>query len=176
MNQPLNVIELFSTFGTWFTGIATGVSVIFLARQINLLRKDVISSSYHNIHFMMIDIDKEFVQYPQYRKFFYEKMNPDSVMIQLKENDDIIKVTILCEMMADYFDNVYHHRKTVPNDAYNAFKQYMREIYKSSIVFQAYLDIRHKWFPGGVMRMLGEDGSKKDDAFYKILNLMLPFA
>jgi hypothetical protein len=130
------------------------LTTIFVVIQIRSVSKSVQGQTYQRVYELMITIDKFFIENPGLKPYFY----PDT-KIAAEENVNPEKLASIAEMMIDFFDNVYHQKKTMPGDTFPGFDEYMKSVYRYSGVLRDYLrnSERVKWYPDDFLKDLGED-------------------
>ncbi|RPJ73772.1 MAG: hypothetical protein EHM20_11690 [Alphaproteobacteria bacterium] len=165
--------SMISAIGTWGFGSLAVVSLLYLREQIKQAKEQfkqakesiekakesIISSSYHSTHNLMIEIDRHFFDHPEMIKYFRDKAELSSA-----QNDkEKMQVKMTAEMLADYFDNVFHQKGTLPTtDAYMAFQNYMQETYANSPALNEYLNKKEGWHSKDFIQMLTNSKTKKD--------------
>ncbi|MFA6425533.1 MAG: hypothetical protein WCW64_05030 [Phycisphaerae bacterium] len=139
-----------SAIGTWVFGIIFVVSVILVWWELVQVQRGIKSTSYHSTYSLMVDIDKFFIEKPKMIKYFREG-------VEYVHEEDITKeeVMMAAEMVTDYFDNVFHQKKTLPSkEAYYGFEKYMQDTYANSPALRNYIQEQERWYPPEFLQML----------------------
>ena len=132
----------------WVAAIATCVSAIavvvalcFIWIQTRNLRRSIQSSTYQNVYQTMIDVDRFFAENPNLKPYFYGGKQVDT-----KEQVNRERLFSIAEMLADYFDNVYHQEACMPPQTFAGFSKFMRDTYQNSPVLREFLSERKDWY------------------------------
>ena len=140
----------------WITAIVTSIytiitftTLILIWRQLLLLNKNTISSSYHYIYDKMIDIDKFFIEHPDLKLYFYSNKSHLSIKNKIEKE----KILSIAEMMVDFFDCVYYQKDVMRKETFDAKAAYIGDIYNKSPIIREYLSRPHldKWYSKGFL-------------------------
>jgi hypothetical protein len=138
-----------SAIGTWIFGIIFVVSVILVWWELLQVQQGIRSTSYHSTYSLMVDIDRFFFDHTDMIDYF---RNSAALPVEDKKKKEVM---IAAEMVADYFDNVFHQKKTLPSkEAYYGFAKYMQETYANSPALRMYLQEHGRWYPPAFLEML----------------------
>jgi hypothetical protein len=128
----------------WVLVVLTAVSVVLVVVQVHDLRQAVKGQTYQDITSKMFDIDKQFFEYPRFRKYFYDGADPRAEP-ELAD-DERIQVQVLAEWLTDFFDSIHQQKDTMPENAYDEWLAYMVEVYQNSPEIQRYLQENTEWY------------------------------
>jgi hypothetical protein len=121
-------------------GIGVGLLVIW---QINIAQKQITDGAYAAAGAWMLDLDKQFVDHPELRPFFYESEKiTKTTPVELKR-----RVDATSEYMLDVWDSFLHtrfggsHRPLQPS-----WRSYMIDVLNSSNCLVRYCEDHVKWY------------------------------
>lgn len=138
-DMTVKVLELF----------LIGISALFVWIQVRDLRISIQSQTYQTVYEKMFEFHRFFFEHPEMKKFFYHGTDlPD---------EDGERLEIVAEWMCDYFDDVYHQRRTMPPATFDEWKTFMQEIYENSPVLRRHIARRQLWYPEAYLSVLTGD-------------------
>jgi uncharacterized membrane protein YozB (DUF420 family) len=143
---------------TVVSSVALAVTACFIWRQLVQIERGIRSTSYHSTYNLMVEIDRFFFENTKMIKYFREGVELSAT----DDNETKKQVMMVAEMLADYFDNVFHQKKTLPSKkTYYGFEAYMQETYSNSPALKEYLKERKRWYPEAFIEMLTKNNTNK---------------
>jgi hypothetical protein len=116
------------------------LSLFFLWQQTREQTVATRASIYQNFTTMMIDIDRYFVEHPQFKPYFYggAEITP--------AHPDYARVVTIAEMLMDFMDFVLIHKPHLKNYPWHKWEKYFKFIYDSSPVLRKYFVENPDWY------------------------------
>jgi hypothetical protein len=153
--------------GIGFAGIATTIyfqhkefqyQVDLLQRsydlQNNLSKSQIVSTSRMRLY----DLSKYFMEYPQYRQYFYEGEDVP------RQKHDFTRVYTMAEMFVDGMDDLLEGEDYAPDATdWVAWKIYFWDIYQASPIIRQYYEKHRDWY-GDSLRTIVEGKRPKETA------------
>jgi hypothetical protein len=119
--------------------------------QIRDAVRSIRGQTYQRVYEVMIGIDRFFFDHPAYKPYFYPESGEPKY-----PPDDPVRLASVAEMMADYFDSVYHQGDSMPKQTSQGFREFMRSVYHHSKELQNYIRLNEKWYPEHFVKSLRE--------------------
>lgn len=151
-----------------FAGVITLVTIIFLLRetkeitnQTRLTSSSLMSGIYQEIAAKMIQIDSQFVQFPELRPYFYGSR---PIPRGNRNEKKLEHITAMAEMIIDFMDllmvlkNIASKSRAdqemrLPLDEWTT---YFCELYRTSPIMQHYLSEHPHWYNPGLVTLLDD--------------------
>lgn len=138
MNDPAWI----SAIGTWFSNMLLLVSLIFIWRQIKGVKEQLKSAAFQGIWSIWIEIDKWFVANPTLKPYFYLRKDVDP-----NTSEELnMRLESTAEMLLDCFANFYHQRSCMLPEEEEAYKLFMRSVYRDQPYFRRFVDKSKDWY------------------------------
>jgi len=139
----------------WVALVALVVAVAVGAYQAFSIR----GQTYQRIYEQMLSIDRFFFDRPAYKAYFYASSG-EAIIPEDPIHAD--KLNSVAEMMADYFDMVYHQRSVIPRGTYSGFEDFMRAVYHhqgpgQKYILRDYIESRKHWYPSRFLDSLRQE-------------------
>jgi hypothetical protein len=101
------------------------------------------AATVEHLYCRMNEIHMMFLQYPALRGFFYNNRMPaDDDSMELKT-----RVDIACELMADFFQQVFLEVELLPAGTAEGWRNYMTSVLNNSKVTRDYVERHRPWYP-----------------------------
>jgi len=153
--------------GIGFAGIATTIYMQHkesqsrskdLESQMSLLRESTKSQIYQNSRATLHDLTKYFMDYPEYRPYFY-----DGKPISKQEPDDFRQLYTMAEMFVDGMDELVQNMEYAPDATdWEAWKRYFWDVYHNSPIVQKYLEDHSDWYTKDLFTIVEGERPKVD--------------
>lgn len=129
--KPITLYELLSlviSAGGFLSVIITLYFLIQQTRYSAILLKETLFSPLDNKQF---ELDKIFIDYPEYRKYFY-----NGVTLGSNVSDKNTQITAIAEYILDYFAEIIHQKKVYRNVIdIDYWMEYMEDYFAKSPIY-----------------------------------------
>jgi hypothetical protein len=121
--------------------------------QIKQLERSIRGDTHEKLYNQSLEIMNFLFQYPSLRPYVYEGK-------ELEANDiERGHVDTLMEMLGDYLEHILLQMPNLPGDIRPYWKNYVRDMLRSSPELQRYLHIRRQWYSEELRQMATEVAS-----------------
>ncbi len=116
-----------------------------LNRQTELATQASRVSAYNEVARQMMEIDRFFVENPQYKPYFYEGKAAS------KDQADYPAIASIAEWLADFMDSVFMLARTLPEYPWDTtWYVYFCDLLKASPALHDYWKEHINWYPGSI--------------------------
>ena len=122
--------------------ILTGVGFLFLNLQLKDAAQTHQITTYENIYSRMHDIHKLFLENTELRGYFY-----DGWTTAHADPQTLKKLTILAEMMADFFQQIHLQLGMMTPNTAKGWRNYMSSIMEKSPILCTFFQEHKDWYP-----------------------------
>ena len=141
-----------SVIASWVAAIVAIGSLIVIAKKLTHIQRGQYSDGISKVYDTFIELDRFFLEHPDFRPFVYDGKSPDEVSPELYE--------ALAEMVTDMFYKAYNQEKVLDPHGFKAEISYMKDVFKSPLMSN-YLKSHKKWYRKDfVSDMLNENPGK----------------
>lgn len=124
------------------SALATVATVIILCVQTVDLRHSVQRDTYQKFYATVYDLDRHFLEHPELKPYFYADRPLDpSAEDALKQ-----KVESTAEWFSDFFDNLYYHMDSSPDDGWAEWQRYVQDTFRRSSILRDYVRAHRDWY------------------------------
>jgi hypothetical protein len=136
--RPLEAVAALTTSFGFVLGVA---GLGFVWWQIHEVHEQLDDAAYSHVYDWVRSIDEVFIEHPQYRKYFYDRVRlPNSTV-----PDDILAVA---EYKLDFVDYFFSQIEHLDRDKYeyDTWKAYVEDSFRSSPILCKLLKDEQEWY------------------------------
>lgn len=158
------MLDQITTITSLLTALVTLGTLVLILKQIKDVKSSILSSTYQSIYEQIVDLDKFFFQYPEYKEYFYR--NRKDLPEKSEEREKLLSIS---EILIDTFQSIYFQRDCVRKNAFDAQSIWMGDIYNNSPILREYVDVTesNKWYADEFFIFL-KKSAKKAEKYKKV--------
>ncbi len=121
--------------------LAASAGLIYIARQLHNARQTLQFAAAEHLYSRMHDIHKLFLDRPELRPYFYERVRPG------RWSGHKRKAEVMAELLADFFQQVFLELNTLPLQTRAGWREYMSHVLRHSPTLLNFVESHRAWYP-----------------------------
>jgi hypothetical protein len=143
--------ERLSAVCSLFSAVAAVIALFLVVPQLRSANEAINANTLEQIYSRMHDINKTFVEHPELKPYFYDGMRLEdpNPLAEAKHLDMVqvrSQVPAMAELMCDFFAQALIELKRLPPQAYDGWKNYIRDMYLKSPELRRYYNANKQWY------------------------------
>lgn len=132
-------------------GVATAISIIYLAQQTTISNHLARVGAHDRLTDLALEVDRMFIERPELRKYFYNGESPHG--LDCHERERLLAAT---EFVCDFMENALLHKAYKGSRVIGGWTEYCQQLIRDSAVLREFLHVNRVWYDDALISMLDE--------------------
>ena len=116
------------------------LSVWVALRQLRFQARSNHFAVYDGFTRLVMDTDRVFIEYPEMRKYFYDREPPPTDAVELA------RALAIAELMTDFMDHVAEHIDEMDPSAWEEWEAYFKDLRDQSPILDSFVSENREWY------------------------------